>query len=107
MFENQIRILHEPELRHVLAHLSQAIEAVAMGQPLLAQAELASIEGLVFYEDESQAEAILLARQEGQDGDQGQMHETEGTEAETTPEGEVGEKRGPQLPPDGPGGSPR
>ncbi len=87
MYESQIRILHEPELRHVLAHLHQAIEAVAQGRPHLAQAELASIEGLVFYEDESQAEALLLARQEKQDGDQGQMHEAEGTDAETTEEG--------------------
>lgn len=87
MYESQIRILHEPELRHVLAHLHQAIEAVAKGQPTLAQAELASIEGLVFYEDESQAEALLLARQEEQDGHQGQMHETEAPEAETAPEG--------------------
>lgn len=53
MYESQIRILHEPELRHVLAHLHQAIEALAQGRPHLAQAELASIEGLVFYEDES------------------------------------------------------
>jgi hypothetical protein len=90
MYESQIRILHEPELRHVLAHLHQAIEAVAQGRPHLAQAELASIEGLVFYEDESQAEALLLAQQEEHDGDQGEMHETEGTEAETPPEGQVG-----------------
>jgi hypothetical protein len=88
MYESQIRILHEPELRHVLAHLHQAIEAVAQGRPHLAQAELASIEGLVFYEDESQAEA-LLSRQEERDGDQGEMHEEEGPEAETPQEGEV------------------
>lgn len=87
MYESQIRILHEPELRHVLAHLHQAIEALAQGRPHLAQAELASIEGLVFYEDESQAESLLLAHQEEQHGDQGQMHEEEGSDAETTQEG--------------------
>ena len=107
MFEDQIRILHEPELRHVLSHLHAAIEAVAKGQPLLAQAELASIEGLVFYESGPDAEALLLARQEEHHGHQEQMHETEAAEAETPEEGEVGEKRGPQSPPNGLGGSPR
>jgi hypothetical protein len=84
VYEGQIRILHEPELRHVLAHLHAAIEAVAKGQPTLAQAELASIEGLVFYEDESQAEAILSRQEEEQHGHQEQMHEQKAHEEAAT-----------------------
>lgn len=87
MFEDQIRILHEPELRHVLSHLHAAIEAVANGQPTLAKAELASIEGLVFYESGPDAEALLLARQEEQHGHQSEMHEETAPEEASTEEG--------------------
>ena len=86
LFEDQVRILHNPELRHVLAHLWAAIEATAQGLPTLAEAELASIEGLVFYESGPDAERILLAAKEKDDGhqEQAQMHEASTSEEEVT-----------------------
>ena len=49
MFEDETPIKCQPELRHVLAHLSSAIEAIAEGRPMDCLDNLKSVEGLVFF----------------------------------------------------------
>jgi len=57
-FENQLPIKCQPELRHVLAHLSDAVEALAKGRPIECLDNLKSVEGLIFFmlEDENGSE---------------------------------------------------
>ena len=52
MFENQIKIKSNPELRHVLAHMVVAMQEIIDGHPLSAEENLRSIESVLFYEDE-------------------------------------------------------
>jgi hypothetical protein len=49
-FSDQISIKMEPELRHVLAHLFYALEAVVKKCPQGAMDNLRCVEGLVFFE---------------------------------------------------------
>lgn len=48
----KINIKDHPELRHALAHIYYAIEAVSQGNCKEARYELESIEGLIFWEDD-------------------------------------------------------
>jgi len=48
----KISIKEHPELRHALAHIYYAIEALAKGSKAEAIYELESIEALVFWEDD-------------------------------------------------------
>jgi len=50
MFDDQICIKMEPELRHVLAHIYYAIECLAQNAPIGALDNLKSIEGLLMFE---------------------------------------------------------
>ena len=88
----------EPELRHVLAHLIGAIEALKEGCPRKAQMEIDSIAELVFFADDDPhlIEAELKARGYGQEDpdepstvSQGQEEEKE--DEDPTQEGEVEE----------------
>ena len=47
---SEISVKEHPELRHVLAHLYYAIEALSSGHSGEALYELRSIEGLVFWD---------------------------------------------------------
>ena len=71
-----ISIKMEPELRHVLAHLVYAIQALAKGQPAEALYEIKGFDGLIFWDsDEGQTSDAKewLALTEG-DGN-GEVHE--------------------------------
>ena len=48
-----IDVKYEPELRHVLAHIIYAIQALNENCPLVAQQELDCIKELVFWADDS------------------------------------------------------
>ena len=62
-FSDQLVIKMQPELRHALAHIWYAVEALAHGRNVSALAELRSIESLVFFDgDDSDYEAWLKAR---------------------------------------------
>lgn len=50
IFENQVIIKMNPELRHVFAHLYYAIEAAIEKCPNSAMDNLKSIEGLIMFE---------------------------------------------------------
>ena len=50
----------EPELRHILAHLHQAIDALADGCVRVAKDELESVEGLLMYDGETQDQEECL-----------------------------------------------
>lgn len=50
---NDIDVKSEPELRHALAHLWYAIDALAEGCPKVAQMELQSISSIIFWSDDS------------------------------------------------------
>ena len=52
----QVRIKRNPILRHVLAHLHQAISLSASGFPDAAHACLSEIEDSIFFEDDDAAE---------------------------------------------------
>lgn len=75
-----LQVKSEAELRHVIAHLYAAIEALTNGCHLSAQDELGCIHGLVFFESEEEAEAYYRS-QGGHDG--GSMPKA--TEAYQTP----------------------
>lgn len=47
-----LSVKSEPELRHVLAHLWYALEAMCRGKCGEALYELKSVEGLIFFEDD-------------------------------------------------------
>lgn len=53
-FPNQIVIKLEPELRHALAHIWYAIDALAHGCPLVAIQEIKCIEALIFFDGDDQ-----------------------------------------------------
>ncbi len=80
-------IKREPELRHVLSHLMNAIEHLAEGATESALHELESISGLVFWEDTDDMRGYLDGRapttQTGEQ--QEQMHgEEQAADAEET-----------------------
>ena len=68
-------IKRHPELRHVLAHIVEAIEELAAGRPESAKHELEGIQGLIFFENDDEMEGYLNGEDE--------MHEATaaGTEA--------------------------
>lgn len=49
-FEDQITIKMEPELRHALAHIYYAVEALAHNRPISALDNLRSIESLIMFD---------------------------------------------------------
>lgn len=62
MMGRPLVVKREPELRHVLAHLYYAIDALRQGLPRLALLELQSIEGLVFWgTDDEEVERWIRA----------------------------------------------
>ncbi len=68
-FADALVIKTEPELRHVLAHLYYAIDHLVAGRSLMAQNELKSIEGLVFFDgDDDQYESWLQAKLSPKEG---------------------------------------
>lgn len=69
----QIVLKREPELRHALAHICNAIEALAEGHPLTALHELRSIESVIFFEGDDEMEAFL--QHGGTNGTETQMHQ--------------------------------
>jgi len=50
----------EPELRHILAHLHNAIDALADGCVRVCKDELSSIEGLIMYDGETKEQEEVL-----------------------------------------------
>ena len=62
-----LQVKSEAELRHVIAHLYGAIEALTNGHARTARDELTCVHGLVFFESEEEAEAYYQS-QEGNDG---------------------------------------
>ncbi len=62
-----LQVKSEAELRHVIAHLYGAIEALTNGHARAASDELASVHGLVFFESDAEAEAYYQS-QEGNHG---------------------------------------
>lgn len=69
-----IDIKDEPELRHVLAHIFYAIEALKAGCPLATQFELDGVKELVFWGDDSYEaiEADLQRREKLREEEDGQ-----------------------------------
>ncbi len=68
-----ISIKLEPELRHTLAHMIYAIEALANGEPAEARYELEEIKGLVFWDSEGGQTADArewLAREQQESDDE-------------------------------------
>lgn len=61
-------IKHDPELRHVLSHLANAIEHLAHGSKDAALHELESIEGLIFWESDEEMRAHLEGDYDGVHG---------------------------------------
>lgn len=57
--EEVLSIKDEPELRHALAHMYYAIEALAKGHRIEALYELKSIEALIFWEDDDHMTKLL------------------------------------------------
>ena len=56
--KNEVIVKENRELRHILAHLVIAIEALCDGRPGSAMDDVGSIEGLIFYEDEAEIERL-------------------------------------------------
>jgi len=54
-----LSIKDEPELRHALAHMYYAIEALSKGHKKEAAYELRSIEALIFWEDDEHMTAHI------------------------------------------------
>lgn len=78
-------IKHDPELRHVLSHIMNAIEHLAHGSTDAALHELESIEGLVFWESDEEMRVIVEGDYDGE-----RRREEAATETlsdETAPEG--------------------
>ena len=65
-----ISIKDEPELRHALAHMYYAIEALSKGNKREALYELKSIESLIFWEDDEHMTAYV-------ESNNGKMHSKE------------------------------
>lgn len=52
LFKSEKPIKLQPELRHVLAHIYMAIDALSENRPLDAQDNIASISGLIGMDDD-------------------------------------------------------
>ncbi len=65
----QVEIKEHHELRHVLAHLYAAIDAVRTGHLRVAEQELESVGNLIFFEDpDNEAVEQFLKRREEHHG---------------------------------------
>jgi len=94
--KEQISIKMEPELRHVLAHMSYAIEALAKGNLGEAQYEIESIKGLVFWDNDEAMAADAEALFGGGEEDGGTNKELQGEELQKEGQGGT-KKRLPQV----------
>lgn len=60
-------IKKDPELQHVLAHLWNAIDYAARGEPSAAEHELESIAGLIFWDDDDKFVAFTRGDNDGEE----------------------------------------
>lgn len=77
--DETMSIKDEPELRHALAHMYYAIEALSKGHKKEAAYELKSIEALIFWEDDEH----MTAHIEGKANEEMQQAEKEKLQGET------------------------
>ncbi len=78
-----VSVREEPELRHVFAHMLYAIRALAGGHVRVAEYEVAQVEGLVMWDDDSDeaVERWLAAKEERDAGEaQGRQEVVQGEE---------------------------
>ncbi len=66
------------ELRHVLAHIMNAIEELANGRPKSALHEIEGVESLVFFRGDDEMEGYLRGLHEEEEAEAASETETEG-----------------------------
>lgn len=74
-----IVLKEHPELRHVLAHMMEAIHMASLGDVKATQFELDSIEGLVLFDGEDDFRSYVdgMPRQEERKDEETSTHEKE------------------------------
>lgn len=83
--DETMSIKDEPELRHALAHMYYAIEALSKGHKKEAAYELKSIEALIFWEDDEH----MTAHIEGKANEEMQQAEKEKLQGQEVLQGET------------------
>jgi hypothetical protein len=93
-----ISIKMEPEIRHVLAHMIYAIEALANGNQGEAQYEIEQIKGLLFWDSDA-ASAGDMEKWHRQENDDGEVYEKGEEDKERLQGQEIRQGQEKELPP--------